>query len=170
MPDSQLSMIKRNLEELPEIDIPEEYGLRTYRPGDEEAWAEIMSSGIGEWTPDKCREELISQPQFLPDGLFFMTCHGHPIGSACAYRNSPEQWEEGYLHMVCVLPEHRGKQLGYLLTLAVLRYFHDHGFKQVVLQTDDFRVPAIKAYLRLGFEPLFTDDTHPDRWKKLLDQ
>ena len=170
MPDVQLCMKRQNLNDLPELVIPEGYELRTCQPGDETAWAEIMNSGIGEWTAEKCREELTSKPQFLPGGLFFMTCHGRPIGSACAYRNSPDQWKEGYVHMVCVLPEHRGKQIGYLLTLAVLHYFRGRGFTHAVLQTDDFRVPAIKSYLRLGFEPLITDESHPDRWNKLLNQ
>ena len=164
----QLRMVRHNLDDLPELEIPSGYELRTYRPGDEAAWAEIMNTGIGEWTAEKCRECLTSQPQFLPDGLFFITFEGKLVGSACAWRKSPDEWTSGYLHMVCVVPEHRGKQLGYLLTLAVLRFFRDHGFCEVRLDTDDRRIPAIKAYLRLGFEPHYLDDSHRNRWRVVL--
>ncbi|MCX6375154.1 MAG: GNAT family N-acetyltransferase [Armatimonadetes bacterium] len=170
MAANQLKMAHRNLGGLPEIEVPEGYELRTYLPGDEAAWAEIMNTGVGEWTAETCREKLIGQPQFLPDGLFFATFEGRPIGSACAWRSSADEWEKGYLHMVCVLPEHRGKQIGYVLTLAVLRYFRDHGFKEVWLSTDDHRIPAIKSYLRLGFEPHYEDDSHRARWSAVLEQ
>ena len=170
MAEKQLRMIRRNLDSLPEVEIPDGYTLRAYQAGDEQVWAEIMSTGIGDWTTEKCREALTSQPQFLPDGLFFATFDGNPVGSACAWRKSPDEWKSGYLHMVCVLPEHRGKQLGHMLTLAVLHYFHTHGFQEVWLDTDDFRLPAIKSYLRLGFEPYYFDDSHLERWKMILEK
>ena len=170
MSADQLKMVHRRLDALPEMQVPEGCELRTYMPGDEAPWAEIMNTGIGEWTPEKCREQLISKPQFLPDGLFFVTFQDKPVGSACAWRSSPEEWEKGYLHMVCVLPEHRGKQVGHLVTLAALHYFRDHGFKEVWLSTDDDRIPAIKSYLRLGFEPHYEDESHRERWKAVLDK
>lgn len=163
-------MVIRDLRNLPPIEVPEGYELRTYKPGDEAAWAEIMNTGIGEWTAESCREKLIGCPQFLPEGLFFVTYGGTPVGSACAWRSSENEWEKGSLHMVCVLPEHRSKGLGYLLSLAVLHFFRDNGFKEIELSTDDFRIPAIKTYLRLGFKPMFTDETHAERWKIVLDQ
>ncbi|MDH7480343.1 MAG: GNAT family N-acetyltransferase [Armatimonadota bacterium] len=170
MSRSQLKMIIRDLSNLPPIEIPKGYELRTFKPGDEAAWAEIMNTGIGEWNEQSCREKLTGCPQFMPEGLFFVTYNGKPVGSACAWRPSETEWEKGSLHMVCVLPEHRSKGLGYLLSLAVLHFFRDHGFKEVELLTDDFRIPAIKTYLRLGFQPLYTDDTHPTRWKTILAQ
>lgn len=167
---AQLRMIRRNLDDLPEIELPSGYEIRTYQPGDEAAWAEIMNSGIGtNWTAEGCSEALTSKPQFLPDGLFFATHEGKPVGSACAWRSSPDEWKEGYLHMVCVLPEHRGKNLGYLLTLAVLHYFKDHGFQSCVLDTDDWRIPGIRSYLRLGFEPVYLDESHKERWQKVFE-
>jgi mycothiol synthase len=170
MAEEQLRMVRGNPDGLPELVIPDGYGLRTYLPGDEAAWAAIMNTGIGEWTADSCIEKLTSQPQFLPEGLFFATFEDLPVGSACAWRASADEERSGYLHMVCVLPEHRGKQLGYLVTLAVLRFFRDHGFAEVVLTTDDWRIAAIKAYLRLGFEPCYPDDSHRERWRLIMEK
>lgn len=164
----QLHMVHHKLGGLPDFEVPEGYGLRTYQPGDEQAWAEIMNSGIGEWTAEKCRENLTSKPQFLPDGLFFVTFEGKPVGSACCWRKSPDECKVGWLHMICVLPEHRGMRLGHVLNLAILHYFRDHGFQEVWLSTDDFRIPAIKSYLRIGFEPHVFDRLHEGRWQAVL--
>lgn len=170
MAPNQLNMIHRNLGVLPEIEVPEGYGLRTCLPGDEAAWSEIMNTGIGEWTVEKVRESLTGKPQFEPDGLFFATYEGKAIGSACAWRLEPEERKKGYLHMVCVLPEHRGRRIGHLVTLAVLHWFRDHGFEEVWLSTDDHRIPAIKSYLRLGFEPYIPDETFRGRWDAVFEK
>lgn len=164
---SQLRMRRPNLENLPEVVLPDGYELRTYQPGDEAAWGRIMDTGIGkDWTVEKVRKELIDRPQFVADGLFFATHRGEPVGSACAWRASAEETRTGIVHMVCVLPEHRGKRLGYALTLRVLHWFREHGFAEAVLSTDDWRLSAIKAYLDLGFEPIYPGgEDHAARWK-----
>lgn len=168
MAPEQLLMVRKNLNGLPELTVPHVYDIRTYQPGDEEAWAEIMNTGIGEWTADTCRERLTDDPRFLPEGLFFGTFEGKPVGSACAWRDTPDDWQVGCLHMVCVLPEHRGKGLGHALVLSVLGFLRDRGFKEVRLSTDDHRIAAIKSYLRLGFEPHCPDDSHHERWRKVM--
>lgn len=170
MSANQLHMVRHSLDDLPPIEIPAGYELRTYQPGDEEAWAEIMNTGIGEWTVQRVKEELTQKPQFLPDGLFFVTHHGRPVGSACAWRMSPDEWSVGWLHMVCVLPEHRGKGLGHLVTLAVLHWFREHNFREVWLSTDDHRLPALKAYFRLGLEPVCRDDVGRERWQAVFEK
>jgi mycothiol synthase len=161
----QLRMIRPHLRDLPTVALVEGYALRTYQAGDEQAWGDIMNTGIGsEWTVEKVRQDLTQQPQFLADGLFFVTHAGQPVGSACAWRVPPEEMRQGYVHMVCVLPEHRGRELGYAVTLAVLHWFRQQGFESAVLQTDDWRLAAIKAYLRLGFEPEILNDEMRQRW------
>lgn len=85
----QLRMRRTTLDQLPAMQVPLPYRLRTYRPGDEAAWAEIMNTGIGtDWTAEKCREQLTSRPQFLPEGLFFAvkaSDSGEDVaGSTCA--------------------------------------------------------------------------------------
>lgn len=170
----QLFMRKSNLNdesEIKEIKLPSGYEMRTYQPGDEAAWSYIMSKTIGgDPSPERCSKDIIQKPQFSPDILFFVTHHETPVGSACAWRKSPDEKETGYVHMVGVLEEHRGKNLGYILTLKTLHWFRDRGFKCAVLHTDDFRIPAVKIYLKLGFVPVFVDDTHTPRWKALKEK
>ena len=70
--------------------------------------------------------------------------------------------------MVGVIPEHSGHRLGKWISLAVLHYLYQQGFKCAVLGTDDFRLPAIKTYLNLGFIPIYVDDDQPERWQAIF--
>lgn len=175
----QLMMRRPNLDGLPRLVVPSGYALRSYRRGDEAAWAAIMNTGIGsDWTAERCVEYLTGQPQFRADGLFFTTVGdtaGPAIGSACAWTEHPDERDEGLVHMVCVLPEHRGHGLGRVVTLAVLRYMRQHGFRSARLRTDDWRRSAIRAYLSLGLEPLYPPDAAPGddhraRWAAVIEQ
>ncbi|HOQ30035.1 MAG TPA: GNAT family N-acetyltransferase, partial [Armatimonadota bacterium] len=67
-------------------------------------------------------------------------------------------------------PAHQGHRLAFHVCLAVLRYMRDRGFQETYLLTDDFRLPAIKTYLRLGFEPEIADPSHPARWQRILSE
>jgi mycothiol synthase len=175
----QLRMRRPHLDDLPALAPPAGYGLRTFRPGDEAAWGEIMESagGIGaDWTVEKVRARMMERPQFEADGLFFASdgaAGGRLVASAAAWRVPPEERATGYVHMVCALAEHRGRGLGRLVTLAVLHYLRDHGFGDALLDTDDFRIPAVRTYLGLGFVPVYVEDPasdHVARWSSVFRQ
>lgn len=172
-------MLRPHLNDLPDLLVPAGYRLRTYQPGDEAAWGEIMEAtgGIGrEWTVDRVRERMIERPQFEPEGMFFATCdaeQNRPVASATAWRSPVEQRVLGNVHMVCALDAHRGRGLGRLVTLAVLHYLRDRGFAMADLSTDDWRLAAVKSYLGLGFVPIYrTDpdrlDDHESRWSAIF--
>ncbi len=169
MPERQLRMVRPDLDRLPEIGVPAGYELRTYRPGDEAAWCEIMNTGIGtDWTAEKCRRELTEREPFLPDGCFFVSKSGEAVATACAFDVEPEGVNAAQVHMVCAKPAHRGRGLGRLVTLAVLHYMREHGFRAAFLGTDDFRVPAVRTYLGLGFIPDYIEDSHRNRWSAVF--
>jgi len=164
-------MVRPNLEDLPELVIPEGYGLRSYIKGDEIHWANIITDSFGgsKRTAEDTRKEIIERDVFEPDGLFFTTYEEIPVGTACAWRQSVDETEVGYVHMVGVESKHTGNKLGKWVSLAVLYYFRDNGFICSMLDTDDFRIPAIKTYLNLGFIPLFIEETQHSRWKQIFE-
>lgn len=171
----QLQMRRPDLRGLPPVEVPEGYSIRTYQPGDEVAWCRIMNQGLrppegGQWTPVLCRERLTRRPQFDPSGLFFATRGDELVGSTCAWTLQPGETEVGYLHMVCVLPEHRGHRLGYWLSLQVLHHLAERGFREARLFTDDFRLAAIQTYLQLGFQPEHSHPSHAERWLLILNR
>lgn len=164
-------MLRPDLKRLPRLSVPPGVAIRTYRPGDEAAWAAIMEGNLGsDWTVDRVREKLTGQPQFDPEGLFFAILNGRPIGSACAWRAAPEEQVRGHVHMVAVIPEARGLGLGNVLTLKVLLYMRRRGMREADLVTDDWRIPAIRTYLGLGFRPVHTHESHAARWDAVMRQ
>lgn len=167
----QLRMVRPNLEDLPKLIIPEEYGIRSYIKGDEIHWANIITDSFGgsKRTAEDTRKEIIERDVFEPDGLFFTTYEDIPVGTACAWRQSVDETEVGYVHMVGVDSKHTGQKLGKWVSLAVLYYFRDNGFICSMLDTDDFRIPAIKTYLNLGFIPVYVEDTQHSRWKQIFE-
>lgn len=168
----QLRMVRPDLDNLPKLELPDGYSLRSYQEGDDVHWANIISDSFGgrERTAEDTRNEITGRDVFVPDGLYFVTHQDIPVGTACAWRQSVEETDVGYVHMVGVLGEHTGHQLGKWVSLAVLYYFRDNGFSCSMLDTDDFRIPAIKTYLNLGFVPVYVDDTQPERWVEILNK
>ena len=175
---TSLQMLYPSLADLPSLPaalaaLPPGYGFRTYRPGDEDAWATIMNTGeMDEWNAALAREKLtgVAWPRFDPLGLFFVTHgpDGTPVGSACAWLKDPGETETGILHMVCVLPEHRGHRLGHPLCLAVLHRLRERGFRRAMLNTGDWRLGAVKTYLGLGFQPYITKPDQPAAWDAVV--
>lgn len=168
----QLRMVRPNLENLPALALPAGYGMRTYRKGDEAHWARIISDSFGgrERTAQDTKNEITSRDVFIPDGFYFATHRGVPVGTACAWRQSVDEKEVGYVHMVGVVAEHTGHKLGKWVSLAVLAYFRDNGFISAMLDTDDFRIPAIKTYLNLGFVPVYVEEGQPERWSDIFEK
>ena len=170
-PLPQLEMLRAHLDDLPEVSTPPGYDLRTYEPGDDQHWCDIMEGNVGRnWTIEKFEEKMSSDPRFSPDGLFFATHNGKPVASACAWRLTPEEEIVGDVHMVSALDAYRGRGLGHLVNAAVLNKLKEQGFQKAHLKTDDWRLPAINSYLKAGFEPLNTHISHAERWDIILDK
>ena len=171
-------MLRPDLEGLPPLApvlaaLPTGYRLRTYQPGDEAAWAALMNTGdMGVWDAETAHRKLTGAPypQFDPAGLFLVV-HGpaeHIVGSACAWLTDPAERENGVLHMVCVLPDHRGRRLSYAPCLAVLHRFRERGLQRVRLNTGIQRLGAVKVYLELGFQPVYQRRGHPEQWQDIV--
>ena len=165
----QLRMVRPNLDGLPTIQIPDGYEIRTYEEGDDVHWANVISTSFGRtFTTDDFHQDISRKPLFNPDGLYFVTYQGIPVGTTYARTLVPGESEMGSVHMVAVTPDHTGKRLGRSVTLCALHFFRKRNFKCAILGTDDFRLPAIKTYLNLDFVPVFIDNDHPERWNRIF--
>ena len=165
-----LKMGLQDLENLPPLQCPNGYHIRTYQKGDEAHWARIMDIAFVDQgrTAQDTYTHVINQPNFDPDGFCFVVHEGVPIGTACAWTRSLRSKTIGYIDMLAVLPEHRGYKLGKWLTVSVLYYFKARGVAYVMLDTDDFRLSAIKNYLNLGFVPVAAGENHDERWRDIF--
>ena len=170
--EDQLRMIRRGLENLPDLHCPDGYRIRTYQKGDEIHWARIMDTAFVDQgrTAQDTYTNVINQSDFDPNGFCFVIYEELPIGTACAWKMCLHGEQVGYIDMLAVLPEHTGHKLGKLLTLFLLHYFKSQCRTSVVLDTDDFRLPAIKTYLNLGFVPMSVRENHKQRWRNVFEK
>ncbi len=145
------------------------YGLRRFRPGDEDAWIALLATGeFGAWDRPRLERMLDGERAPMPrGGTFFATREDRPVGAACAFLHREREAVVPEIGWVVVHPEHRGHGLGSQVCRAVLGFIRGLGHGYAFLLTEDFRLPAIETYLRLGFEAEMVGADHPERWAAL---
>lgn len=149
--------------------LPSPYHLRPYRPGDEDAWIAMLNTGsFGAWDRARLDEFFSRDGTDVPrDSIFFATLDDVPIASTCLVLHMQDDGttvpEVGW---VIVHPDHRGHALARETCRAVLQVIERLGYRYAYLLTEDFRLPAVKTYLRLGFLPEMVDPSHPAWWAK----
>jgi len=164
----QLEMELPSLDRLPPVEVADGYRLRAYQPADESLWCRLVNECVGgQWTEEQCRTLMMETPGFEAGDLLFAERDGEVVGTAWALRKQRPEEGPGYLHMVAVFAEHRGHRLGRALVLAALHRFREVGYRSAVLQTDDWRLAAIKVYAGLGFRPKMTHESHEGRWREV---
>ena len=159
-----LVMIRDTLEHLPDLSLTAPYTVRSYEPGDEDAWERIVAASFE--TPRSFQAIMREDPSFAPERLLFVLHKGAPVATAAAWYHPLWGIQYGYLHFVGVVPQHRGHRLGYSVSLAALHRFVAERRSMAVLETEAFRIAAIRTYLRLGFRPQPTGQTR-DTWLAL---
>jgi len=167
----QLKMRFNKFDSLPEVKLPEGYSLRTFQAGDEDNWVEVLNATgqLGEWNREKVKGWLEGERRIIEEGTFFITFKWRPVATACTVHPTPSE-SRPELGWVSASPDHQGKGLGYQVSLAVLHFMKKKGYPETFLQTDDHRLPALKTYLKLGFEPEITHESHPGRWKAVYEK
>ncbi len=147
--------------------LPEGYHLRTYREGDWKSWVEVCAHGLGtgRWTEAEFKEHMLDMDGLRKDGIFLIENEqARVVGTATGWVKP----DNGYLHMVAVHPDFRGRGLAGVLNTAAVVYLLKRGCKRIVLDTDDERLPAIRSYLKLGFRPVLYQSDMQMRWEAIM--
>ena len=110
----------------------------------------------------------------VPDGMFVIQERASSswVGTISAVHNPsatrfyfPGGGELGYL---TVAPEHRRRGLGAALITAALRRLHLGGYRHIFLGVQSWRLAAIRAYLRVGFQPFIHAPELVLRWENVF--
>ena len=162
-----LVLVRPHLDDVPPLSLPPGYHMRTFQPGDEDAWDHIVAVAFQNHSrrfPTYIRGNMA----FRPERIFFLLHNAEPVGTASAWHVADDGPDTGRLHMLAILPEHQGKKLSIPLSTAVLRQFIREGRTRARLHTHDDRLAAIAVYLRIGFEPLLVHDNQRQRWRDVF--
>lgn len=166
----QLVMIMQDLHALPPCQLPDGYDARSLRAGEEGHWEAIVKEAF-QYGGFRFAERLAAYDIYAPDRVRFVCdSNDKPVATATAWYDPHWDGKTGYLHMVGVMEAHQGHGLGAAVSLDALRRILADGRNQAVLRTDDFRLPAIRTYIKLGFKPLVEHESHVNRWSVILDQ
>lgn len=166
----QLHMIRRNLNELPELTLPDGYALSSFQPDFEDHWTNIVSTCF-EREPEKfCFDAVMrNDPAFKPERVWFVVHGKTPVATSSAYHRSDFLPDYGMIHYVGALSGHKGKKLGYWVSLACLHQMRREHREGAWLSTDDFRLAAVKTYLNLDFVPLLVHENQRNRWRNVFE-
>lgn len=132
-------------------------------------WLDIMQYGLsnGLQGPEYYEDAMTKRPLYKDDKCFFLLENGEAAASLTVICDYEKQ--EGYIHMVACKEEYRGKGYGTILSQLGELTLKKEGMKTAYLITDDWRIPAIKSYLRIGFKPDVSTLEFEKRWKKIFD-
>ena len=160
--------MRRALADLPPLHLPQGYEIRHCGPDDAADLARLLSLAFQEpWTTDRADKEFFQSPSvFRTFGVIY---GGALVATASAQIYPANAPHIGTVHWVGADPVHKGKGLGYAVSLQVLHELSVLGCREANLTTDDPRLAAIRTYLKLGFTPYHTDGSHAVRWQKVME-
>jgi GNAT superfamily N-acetyltransferase len=142
-------MVRPDLANLPDHQLPPPLAIRTYRHGDEAAWTRIQRQA---------------------DQYNDITSGGVPIGTATAWHNDQYPAENyGRVHWVAVIPSMQGRGLSKPLLSACLARMGEMGYSGAYLTTESLRIGAICLYLRFGFIPDIRSEEQQKAWRTIAE-
>lgn len=138
------------------LPLPGGYRLVCFREGDEQAWCDLKDAVFGgRPTVEWFRRRFRDQPNFDPDGWFFVERNGRKVGMAGAivwFEDAAMARPSGSLiEWVGVLAEERGRNLGEALMVACLNYLKGRAVYPNCLVTQYSRHAAVGLYEKLGY-------------------
>jgi ribosomal protein S18 acetylase RimI-like enzyme len=165
----QFVMLRPHLRDLPPVDLPEGYRIRTFREGDIPNWCRIETS-VDEFSAVEHAEryferEFVPKIELMSDRSFMLeTNDGKAIGTTTAWMGAFRGEPMGKIHWVAIEPAHQGKGLAKpLVAMAMQRLAKDHQRAYLDTQTTSYR--AVGLYLKYGFEPVIETESDRRAWE-----
>jgi len=163
--------------------LPVGYVLTRFYDGLEDSWSELLNSSSfdSEWNIDRVKDYFsceyrlfgssgVTYRNRVISATFASTHSGLCSPSPCKTGNlcKEDNVNTGMFDYVATHPKYRGKGLSRVVCISILDYFFTEiCCERVVLNTDDWRVPAISLYFSLGFKPIINSDDVFIRWQKI---
>jgi len=167
----EVSMIRDNLDNLPEFSLEAPFSLRLFRSGDELEWVKIHKAAntYNNITIKDFERNFGDDPTALHERMFFLCDkNGKAIGTATAWYN-PDYHGKNYgrVHWVAIVQDYQGRGLSKPLLSAVCSRLRNLAHSRAYLYTQTERVPAISLYLKFGFKPEIRSEEERAPWAML---
>lgn len=168
---AQLLMRRPHLRELPPVrPLPPGYRVREWAGmADLPSLNATLQEAFAEpWDEARARRELLDVPGVK--AIYVVEYDGNVVGTTSS-KIVPDLFPgSGYVHWVAVANDHLRRGLAAVLLNRVLHDFIERDYHDAVLETDDHRHPAISAYLRFGFLPVYDvrGENHRERWSAIF--
>lgn len=155
----------------PDVPLPDAYRLRAHQPADTYRFFGLMATaGWPGWDEERLQPWLM---RIIPNGWLLIehVPDGRIVATTMALHdpNGPLPYS-GEVGWVAAHPAHAGRRLGMVVVTAVTAHLLHAGYHYIHLYTEDFRLPALKTYLKLGFLPLLTTSQMANRWQRICTQ
>ena len=159
--------------------FPEGYSVVTYN-GDPRQKKEFYRLWRGEYGTQKEVDDLFRSSfehykDCVPEKDVHFVLYGDEyIGTITAIHHPKGNW--GYVHMVAIREDFRGKHLSRPLNYIAMKKIWDDGCDHAFLTTDDWRKNAIRSYIKAGFYPFQNGQGKKEqkemveRWRVLYDE
>jgi GNAT superfamily N-acetyltransferase len=155
---------------LKDIRIPKlENGYLEGESGEEmvPTWALLMNQVFGSSVDDP---PLVKDDRFSHDRVVIVLKDDIAVG-LCIGWYEPTLWpNSGQIFFTVVHEEHRRRKIGEFVVAKMLERFFQEGFHNAILSTENYRIPAMCLYHKLGFIPLMTGevDDEEERWQQAV--
>lgn len=148
------------------------YTMRLATAADAASFRALMEVvDLGTWDDETLARTINA---LLPSGwrVIVHTASGDLVATGMAhYRPLQEIYPNGYeVGWIAAHPDHSGHRLGRTIVAATTSRLMELGAECIYLQTDDFRLPAIRTYLDVGFVPHLWAPGMADRWRQVCKQ
>jgi mycothiol synthase len=171
-----LRMDRPNLRGLPkEPTIPAGFRFIRYAEALLPRWLDLLEHAFPEldyFTPANWSSQILEQPQFRPEWVSLVERKSDRLlcAGAFAWIDRADERSIGRVHWVATDRSLRGNGLGRAVTVSVLHTLRAAGYERAMLETQPFRVPAIRLYLSLGFVPTIRDEEDGIAWASALEK
>lgn len=168
-PPALLEMVwpEAKLNNPPAISLSSGYQLRQFKPDDQKAYFELLeAAGMSSCSLEYWEKHI------LPNGFFVIENeeNGKLVATCMAsHYPTPRHPRAGNFGWLAADPAHKGHHLGYSVAAAVTARLIAGGYLRIYLGTHDFRLPAIKIYLNMGWVPLLYQEDMEMRWKTICE-
>lgn len=166
-----ISMVRADLEDIPQYRLPADFSVRWFQPGDEGLWRHLQSESerYFEITPEVFKNEFGSDFSALADRqLFLYDSQRTAVGTATAwFDDDHEGLPYGRIHWVAIIPSMRGKGLSRPLMTITCNRMKELGHVRAYLNTSTKRIPAIRLYSTFGFVPNIRNEQDELIWDEL---